>query len=68
MDYDLSKDQPGRRQFFRFLHKILDSTKWRKSSDSIIVVDDYSKVQLILHLIKAFIPVNAHVYKKVLLE
>jgi hypothetical protein len=31
VDYDLPKNQPGRRQFYRFLHKILDSTKWKKA-------------------------------------
>lgn len=68
VDYDLPKDQPGRRQFYRFLHKILDSTKWKKSSDSVIMVDDYSKAQSILQLVKAFNPVSVHVYKAVLLE
>jgi hypothetical protein len=39
-----------------------------KSSDSVIMVDDYSKALSILELVKAFNPVSVHVYKAVLLE
>lgn len=68
VDYDLQKNQPGRRQFYRYLHKILDGTKWKKSSDSVIMVDEYSKALSILQLVKAYNPVNVHIYKAVLLE
>ncbi len=68
VDYDLPRDQLGRRQFYRYLHKILDRCTWKKSSDSVIMVDDYSAAKSILQLVKAFNPVNAHVYKAVLLE
>jgi hypothetical protein len=68
VDYDLPKNQPGRRQFYRYLHRILDNTNWKKSSDSVIMVDEHSKALSILQLVKVFNPVSVHVYKAVLLE
>ena len=45
-----------------------DNTNWKKSSDSVIMVDEYSKALSIMQLVKAFNPVSVHVYKTVLLE
>jgi hypothetical protein len=68
VDYDLPKDHPGRRQFYRYVHKILDSTKWRKSSDSVIILDDYLTATHILQVAKACNAVHAHIYKVIPLD
>jgi hypothetical protein len=68
VDYDLPTDHPGRRQFYRYIHKILEGTTWKKSSDSVIVVDNYLTATHILQICKAFNAVHAHIYKVVPLD
>ncbi len=64
VDYDLPQDK-GRRQFYRHLNRILKDCNWKRSSQSVIVVDGFSAACDILQLARAY---NAHcvnVYKAV---
>lgn len=57
VDYDLPVDTTGRRQFYRYLNKLLAECHWRKSSNSVILVDSLPAALTVLQLARAF---NAH--------
>lgn len=63
VDYDLPCDT-GRRQFYRHLKRILKCCHWKKSSQSVILVDDYFAAHDILQLARTYNG-HAHMYKAV---
>ena len=65
VDYDIPVTQPGRRQFYRYLTKILKDCRWKKSSNSVILVDNRSVAFSILQLAKAFNAQYANMYEAV---
>lgn len=64
VDYDLPKDK-GRRQFYRHLNRILKDCHWKKSSQSVILVDDFTAAFDILQLARAYNARCASMYKAV---
>lgn len=64
IDYDLPQDT-GRRQFYRHLKRILKDCHWKKSSQSVILVDNVSAAFDILQLAKAYNARYASAYKAV---
>jgi hypothetical protein len=62
VDYDLSKGN-GRRQFYRYLHRILKDCCWKKSSNSVILVDSMSAALAVVELARACNAHTANVYK-----
>ncbi len=62
IDYDLPPDK-GRRQFYRHLNRILKDCTWTKSSQSVILVDNFSAAYDILQLAKAYNAPSASMYK-----
>lgn len=62
VDYDLPNDK-GRRQFYRHLNRILKDCNWKKSSQSVILVDNLSIACDILQLAKAYNALHANMYK-----
>ncbi len=67
VDYDLPADVHGRRQFYRYLNKVLTDCHWAKSSNSVILVDSLSAALTILQLARAFNARYANVYKATLI-
>ncbi|MGD2247084.1 MAG: hypothetical protein PVF58_01675 [Candidatus Methanofastidiosia archaeon] len=65
VDYDIPVDQPGRRQFYRYLARILKGCTWKKSSSSVIMVDDRCVAFSILQLARACNAQYANVYEAV---
>ncbi len=62
VDYDLPEGN-GRRQFYRYLKRILTGCHWKKSSDSVILVDNLRTALAVLDLARACNARNANVYK-----
>lgn len=62
VDYDLPADE-GRRQFYRYLDKILKGCHWKKSSNSVVLVDNLLAAHAILEVAKAFNARSANVYE-----
>jgi len=65
VDYDIPRNQSGRRQFYRYLNRILDGCNWKRSSQSVILVDDRSVALHIVQLARAFNASYANVYEAV---
>lgn len=65
VDYDIPKNQKGRRQFYRYLNKVLEGCCWKKSSDSVILVDDRLTALQVVQVAKAFNASHVNVYKAV---
>jgi hypothetical protein len=66
VDYDLPATNE-RRQFYRYLKKVLKTCHWGKSSNSVVLVDDLHTALSILELARAHNAHHANVYKCVLL-
>jgi len=64
VDYDLPQDK-RRRQFYRHLNRILKDCHWKKSSQSVILVDDFTVAFDILQLARAYNARCANMYKAV---
>lgn len=62
VDYDLPAEN-GRRQFYRYLKRILKSCNWTKSSNSVILVDDLSAAYAVVKVARACNARYANVYK-----
>jgi hypothetical protein len=62
VDYDLPAGN-RRRQFYRYVDKILEGCCWTKSSNSVILVDNLVTAQAIAEVAKAFNACSANVYK-----
>ena len=62
VDYDLPAKN-GRRQFYRYLKEILKGCNWRKSSNSVILVDDLSAAHAVVKVARACNAQYANVYK-----
>lgn len=62
VDYDLPAGN-GRRQFYRYLKKVLAGCNWKKSSDSVILVDNLCAALAVLALARAWNAHHANVYK-----
>lgn len=62
VDYDLPAEN-GRRQFYRYLKRILKSCNWTKSSNSVILVDDLSAAYAVVKVARACNAQYANVYK-----
>ncbi len=62
VDYDLPSDK-GRRQFYRHLNRILRSCHWKRSSQSVIIVDDFAAATDILQLARAYDAYHVNMYK-----
>lgn len=65
VDYDIPRNEPGRRQFYRYLNKILRRCNWKKSSNSVIMVDNQSAALSIMDLARRFNAHHANVYRAV---
>ncbi len=66
VDYDLPEGS-GRRQFYRYIKRILRECHWKKSSNSVILVDNPRTALAILELARACNAHHANVYQCVLL-
>lgn len=62
VDYDLPADE-GRRQFYRYLDKTLKGCRWKRSSNSVILVDNLLAAHAILEVAKAFNAQYVNVYE-----
>lgn len=65
VDYDIPRNQSGRRQFYRYLNKILDGCNWKRSSQSVILVDERLVALHIAQLAKAYNANYVNVYEAV---
>jgi hypothetical protein len=65
VDYDIPRNEPGRRQFYRYLIKILGRCNWKKSSNSVVMVDNQSAALSIMDLARRFNARHANVYRAV---
>ncbi len=64
IDYDLPQDK-RRRQFYRHLKRILKDCHWKRSSQSVILVDDHTVAFDILQLARAYNASCASMYKAI---
>ena len=62
VDYDLPKGNK-RRQFYRYLKRVLNECRWKKSSDSVILVDNLRTALAVVDLARAYNAHHANVYK-----
>lgn len=62
VDYDLPTGD-RRRQFYRYLKRVLIGSNWKKSSNSVILVDNLHTALSVLELARACNAHNANVYK-----
>ena len=62
VDYDLPEGN-GRRQFYRYLKRVLIECRWKKSSNSVILVDNLRTALAVLDLARVCNAHNANVYK-----
>lgn len=65
VDYDIPRNQSGRRQFYRYLNKILNGCNWKRSSQSVILVDERLVALHIVQLAKAYNANYVNVYEAV---
>lgn len=62
VDYDLPEGSE-RRQFYRYLKKVLIECHWKKSSNSVILLDNLHAALAVLELARACNAYNANVYE-----